>query len=100
MKNKHRGRPADIEKPKPRLFSAPPCGFCKGLRPEHSNYSRVYATLKKAGLMIRYIRCHFCQQSWVHSEPLSSGIENQPQTKAETEVQLETPTPPADKVKP
>lgn len=68
MKRKERReairRPAVISEPKPRVFVAPACGSCAGLRPDYSNYSRVYGTVRRDGFVVRYVRCHFCGNSW------------------------------------
>ena len=95
MGRKHRGRPANINHtPKPRAFSAPPCQFCPQLRPPNTNYSRVYATLKKNDTMVRYIRCHFCNNAWVIHEqiPNNTSMENTAQNQTPDRPKLENNT--------
>ena len=69
MNRKHRRE--DIRRPqqdpipiKPRQFVAPPCSLCQSHRPEHTNYSRIYGTVTHDFGKVRYIKCHFCGNSW------------------------------------
>lgn len=77
MKRKERReairRPAMISEPKPRVFVAPACGSCAGLRPDYSNYSRVYGTVRRDGFIVRYVRCHFCGNSWTVQVKTADG---------------------------
>jgi len=52
------------KKPHPRQFSAPECSLCRNVRPQFTNYSKVYGTIKREFGVVRYIRCNFCGNSW------------------------------------
>ena len=57
-------RPVQQEPVKPRAFVAPGCSSCVGIRPDYTNYSRVYGTVRRENQVVRYVRCHFCGNSW------------------------------------
>jgi hypothetical protein len=68
-------RPLPQPEPKPRPFSAPACSMCTAVRPPDSNYSRCYGTIPRDGGLVRYIRCHFCGNSWTVTSRDSKAIE-------------------------
>jgi hypothetical protein len=79
---KRKERREDIRRPqqepvpvKPRQFVAPPCTLCQSHRPEGSNYSRIYGTVTHPHGKVRYIRCHFCGNSWTVTQRNSAPTE-------------------------
>lgn len=81
-------RREDIRRPyqepvpvKPRQFVAPACTLCQTARPENSNYSRVYGTVAQEFGKVRYVRCHFCGNSWTVTERISNQAEEPAKTE-------------------
>jgi hypothetical protein len=66
--------PAPPAPPKPRQYVAPPCSACAALREPGSNYSRVYGTTRRPGEVSRYVKCGFCNFSWVDRERVSLTV--------------------------
>lgn len=89
-KMKRKDRREDIRRPavellkKPRAYVAPGCGLCAGLRPDYTNYSRVYGTVQRDGMTVRYVRCHYCGNSWTvtAAADVSKASEIQEKTEA------------------
>lgn len=52
------------ELPTPRQYAPPACSLCSAIREPGSNYSRVYATQRTDGSVIRYVRCHHCGNTY------------------------------------
>lgn len=76
-------RPQQEPQPvKPRQFVAPPCALCQSHRPEGSNYSRIYGTVTNDSGKVRYIRCHFCGNSWTVRQYLSALPEINKETES------------------
>lgn len=89
QKMKRKERREDIRRPqqdpvpvRPRQFVAPPCGLCQSHRPEHTNYSRIYGTVTHAFGKVRYIRCHFCGNSWTVTTRYSVDAEEKKESDA------------------
>jgi hypothetical protein len=61
---------ADQRLIEPRSYAPPPCSLCTELRPPDESYSRVYATVKTEGSIVRYCRCDFCGNTYKDSRPL------------------------------
>lgn len=57
-------RPVEPEASKPRAFVAPPCSGCVRVRPDYTNFSRIYGTVRRGNEVVRYVRCHFCGNTW------------------------------------
>lgn len=69
-------RPDGIATPiKPRQFTAPACSLCAAIRPDGTNYSRIYGTVTRDNTIVRYVRCHFCNNTWTVSCQTSSPAE-------------------------
>ena len=48
----------------PREFAPKACSLCTQDRIAGSNYSRVYKTLRVDGVVVRYIKCGFCGNTY------------------------------------
>lgn len=77
-------RPAQVSQPiKPRQFTAPACSLCAAIRPDGTNYSRIYGTVTREKTIVRYVRCHFCNNTWTVSSQLSNAAEIQSESQQE-----------------
>jgi hypothetical protein len=79
---KRKERKEEIRRPyqepgpaRPRQFVAPACTLCQTARPEGQNYSRIYGTVTHEFGKVRYVRCHFCGNSWTVTERNSNQAE-------------------------
>lgn len=51
-------------KPRVTSFVARPCSACEGLRPNGTNYSRVYCVTRQDAKVVRYVKCSYCGNTW------------------------------------
>lgn len=71
-KKRYRATITEAAVPKPRPFVPRACTVCN-LAAQGVNYSRVYATRREAGRVVRYCRCDLCRNTFKQYEALGSA---------------------------
>ena len=51
-------------KPRTTDFVAPACKQCEAIRPDGTNYTRVYNTHRSTKVVVRYCKCHYCNNTF------------------------------------